>query len=84
MVIGFNDEDSYVAETIIAMGGQVVSSTFTGIPDYGVVPKCGATLKHTVNEIVTDLFIVSIDFPPLKPRHFIMYFIGNNVYRKTV
>ena len=59
VVIGFNDEDSYVAETIIAMGGQVVSSTFSGIPDYGVVPKCGATLKHTVNEIVTDLFIVS-------------------------
>ncbi|XP_029032844.2 DNA topoisomerase 2-binding protein 1 isoform X2 [Osmia bicornis bicornis] len=57
VVIGFNDEDSYVAETIIAMGGQVVSSTFSGIPDYGVVPKCGATLKHTVNEIVTDLFI---------------------------
>nr|XP_012145489.1 PREDICTED: DNA topoisomerase 2-binding protein 1 [Megachile rotundata]XP_012145498.1 PREDICTED: DNA topoisomerase 2-binding protein 1 [Megachile rotundata] len=57
VVIGFNDEDSYVAETIIAMGGQVVSSTFSGIPDYGVVPKCGASLKHTVNEIVTDLFI---------------------------
>ncbi|XP_033326690.2 mutagen-sensitive 101 [Megalopta genalis] len=57
VVVGFSEEDGYVAETIAAMGGQVVSSMFAGIPDYGVVPKCGAVLKHTVNEIVTDLFI---------------------------
>lgn len=62
VVIGFSDEDSFVAETIAAMNGKVVSSTFAGIPDYGVVPKCGAPLKYTVNEIVTDLFIVSIKF----------------------
>ncbi|OAD60789.1 DNA topoisomerase 2-binding protein 1-A [Eufriesea mexicana] len=57
VVTGFSDEDSYVAETIAAMNGKVVSSTFAGIPDYGVVPQCGAPLKHTVNEIVTNLFI---------------------------
>ena len=44
------------------MNGKVVSTTFAGIPDYGVVPKCGAPLKHTVNEIVTDLFIVGVRF----------------------
>lgn len=44
------------------MNGKVVSTTFAGIPDYGVVPKCGAPLKHTVNEIVTDLFIVGVSF----------------------
>ncbi|CAK9821901.1 DNA topoisomerase 2-binding protein 1-A [Anthophora retusa] len=57
VVTGFNDEESYVAETIAAMNGKVVPGTFAGIPDYGVVPKCGAPLKHTVNEIVTDLYI---------------------------
>ncbi|XP_071855891.1 mutagen-sensitive 101 [Bombus fervidus] len=57
VVTGFNEEDNFVVETIMAMNGKVVSSTFAGIPDYGVVPKCGAPLKHTVNEIVTDLFI---------------------------
>ncbi|XP_015431486.1 PREDICTED: DNA topoisomerase 2-binding protein 1 [Dufourea novaeangliae] len=57
VVTGFTEKDSYVAETIAAMGGQIVTSSFAGIPDYGVVPKCGAPLKHTVNEIVTDLFI---------------------------
>lgn len=62
VVTGFSDEDSYVAKTIAAMNGKVVSSTFTGIPDYGVVPQCGAPLKHTVNEIITDLFIVGIDY----------------------
>lgn len=62
VVTGFNEEDNFVVETIMAMNGKVVSSTFAGIPDYGVVPKCGAPLKHTVNEIVTDLFIVSLSF----------------------
>ncbi|XP_076653820.1 mutagen-sensitive 101 [Halictus rubicundus] len=57
VVVGFTDAESFVAESIAAMGGKVVSSMFAGIPDYGVVPKCGAVLKHTVNEIVTDLFI---------------------------
>ncbi|XP_076674457.1 mutagen-sensitive 101 isoform X2 [Andrena cerasifolii] len=57
VVTGFSDEDSYVAESIAVMGGKVVLRTFAGVPDYGVVPKCGAPLKHTVNEIVTDLFI---------------------------
>ncbi|XP_076286587.1 mutagen-sensitive 101 isoform X2 [Lasioglossum baleicum] len=57
VVVGFSEEESYVVATIVTMGGKVVSSTFAGIPDYGVVPKCGALLKHTVNEIVTDLFI---------------------------
>ncbi|KAF3420403.1 hypothetical protein E2986_06198 [Frieseomelitta varia] len=57
VVTGFSEEDGFVAETIATMNGKVVSTTFAGIPDYGVVPKCGAPLKHTVNEIVTDLFI---------------------------
>ena len=61
-MIGFSEEDSYVAESIVVMGGKVVSTTFAGVPDYGVVPKCGAPLKHTVNEIVTDLFIVRTNF----------------------
>lgn len=60
VVTGFSEEDGFVAETIATMNGKVVSTTFAGIPDYGVVPKCGAPLKHTVNEIVTDLFIVSV------------------------
>ncbi|XP_076755410.1 mutagen-sensitive 101 isoform X1 [Xylocopa sonorina] len=57
VVTGFSEEDNFVVETIAAMSGKVVLSTFVGIPDYGVVPKHGAPLKHTVNEIVTDLFI---------------------------
>lgn len=42
------------------LGGRLIPRTYTGIPDYGVVPVHGAPLKHTVNEIVNDLFIVSI------------------------
>lgn len=58
---GFHDnEDGSPEDTIVDYGGLVISNTYTGIPDYGVVPVNGALLKHTVNEIVTDLFIVSI------------------------
>ncbi|XP_020299565.1 DNA topoisomerase 2-binding protein 1 isoform X3 [Pseudomyrmex gracilis] len=55
VVTGF--EDINVKETIVMLGGRVVSNSYSGIPDYGVVPMHGASLKHTVNEIVTDLFI---------------------------
>ncbi|RLU18231.1 hypothetical protein DMN91_008587 [Ooceraea biroi] len=57
VVIGFDTETIHPAETIEMLGGRVVSKAYSGIPDYGVVPLHGAPLKHTVNEIVTDLFI---------------------------
>ena len=58
MVTGFDAEES-PSMSISALGGKIVSNSFNGIPDYGVVPLTGALLKHTVDEIVTDLFIVS-------------------------
>ncbi|XP_066593898.1 DNA topoisomerase 2-binding protein 1 [Prorops nasuta] len=53
------DKEMYssLLTTINELGGKVVSTAFSDVPDYGVVPLNGATLKHTVNEIVTDLFI---------------------------
>jgi len=60
VVADFDNEDNNVKETIEMLGGYVVSKTYSGIPDYGIVPLQGAPLKHTVNEIVTDLFIVCI------------------------
>ncbi|KAL6258449.1 hypothetical protein P5V15_010405 [Pogonomyrmex californicus] len=57
VVTGFDSEDNHVEETIVMLGGRLVSKTYIGIPDYAIVPVDGAPLKHTVNEIVTDLFI---------------------------
>ncbi|XP_025266640.1 DNA topoisomerase 2-binding protein 1-A isoform X3 [Camponotus floridanus] len=57
VVADFDNEDNNVKETIEMLGGYVVSKTYSGIPDYGIVPLQGTPLKHTVNEIVTDLFI---------------------------
>ncbi|XP_050451407.1 DNA topoisomerase 2-binding protein 1-A isoform X2 [Cataglyphis hispanica] len=57
VVADFDNEDNNVKETIEMLGGRVVSKMYSGIPDYGIVPIQGASLKHTVNEIVTDLFI---------------------------
>ncbi|XP_018339764.1 PREDICTED: DNA topoisomerase 2-binding protein 1-A isoform X3 [Trachymyrmex septentrionalis] len=56
VVAGFDDEDNHI-ETIVMLGGRLASRTYSGIPDYGIVPVDGAPLKYTVNEIVNDLFI---------------------------
>ncbi|KAH0952086.1 hypothetical protein HN011_008630 [Eciton burchellii] len=56
VIVGFEDENQ-LEETIVMLGGRIVPKTYSGIPDYGIVPVYGAPLKHTVNEIVTDLFI---------------------------
>ncbi|KYM95649.1 DNA topoisomerase 2-binding protein 1-A [Cyphomyrmex costatus] len=58
IVAGFDGEDNHIEETIIMLGGRLASRTYSGIPDYGIVPMDGAPLlKHTVNEIVNDLFV---------------------------
>ncbi|XP_011139690.1 DNA topoisomerase 2-binding protein 1-B isoform X2 [Harpegnathos saltator] len=58
VVTGFDSsENGNIEDTIVTLSGRVVSNSYTGVPDYGVVPVHGAPLKHTVNEIVTDLFI---------------------------
>lgn len=55
IVTGFSDDE--IQDCIITLGGEVVSSAYAGIPDFGIVPLSGASLRHAVNEIVTDLFI---------------------------
>lgn len=55
---GFEREDyQHLEIRIRAMGGEIVSRSYSGIPDYGVVPFCGGIFRGTVNEIVTDMFI---------------------------
>ncbi|XP_043474546.1 DNA topoisomerase 2-binding protein 1-A isoform X2 [Leptopilina heterotoma] len=55
---GFEREDyQHLEIRIRAMGGEIVSRSYSGIPDYGVVPFCGGIFHGTVNEIVTDMFI---------------------------
>ncbi|XP_035738544.1 DNA topoisomerase 2-binding protein 1-A-like isoform X1 [Vespa mandarinia] len=55
VITGFDDDD--VHDSITALGGEVVSNVYSGIPDFAIVPTCGASLRHAVNEIVTDLFV---------------------------
>lgn len=60
LLFGFEGEDELdLYGNIETLGGQLVPNSFKGIPDFAVVPLYGVQLKHTVNEIVTDLFIVS-------------------------
>ena len=39
--------------------GQIVSVTTRAVPDYAVVPIMGYPVERTVNEIVTNAFVVS-------------------------
>lgn len=58
LVSGFNaEENESVIANISELGGKIVTPTFAGVPDYGVVPVTGTILKHTVNEIVTNLWV---------------------------
>lgn len=61
IINGFDDEELIqIVGQIQELGGRIVDRKFSGIPDYGIVPLFGAELKHTVGEIVTNLFVVSI------------------------
>ncbi|XP_011313192.1 DNA topoisomerase 2-binding protein 1 isoform X2 [Fopius arisanus] len=51
------EEDNSLKENIAGLGGNLVSRSFTGIPDYAIVPFNGVSLKITANEVVTSLFI---------------------------
>ena len=63
IVNGFDKDDySQLITQIHGLGGKLVSKNYAGIPDYGIVPQFNAELKHTVGEIVTDLFIVSVQY----------------------
>lgn len=58
LITGFESEDNEsMIENIFSFGGKVVATNFSGVPDYAVVPLKGIILKHTVNEIVTNLWV---------------------------
>ncbi|CAB0031306.1 unnamed protein product [Trichogramma brassicae] len=61
IIYGYEGDDIVqIASQIKGLGGKLVKKHYSGIPDYGVVPKFGTELKYTVNEIVTDLFISAL------------------------
>ncbi|XP_011498023.1 PREDICTED: DNA topoisomerase 2-binding protein 1-A [Ceratosolen solmsi marchali] len=58
IINGFEeDEYTQIITQIHGLGGKIIGRNYSSIPDYGIVPKFGAELKHTVGEVVTDLFI---------------------------
>lgn len=82
-VSGFEgDEHTQVITQIRGLGGKIVGESYSGIPDYGVVPVLGAKLKQTVSEIVTDLFIVR-NFR-VEVKYFLSLYKHNFLCRKIV
>ncbi|KAF7995978.1 hypothetical protein HCN44_008733 [Aphidius gifuensis] len=52
-----SEENESIIANISSLGGKIVATNFSGVPDYGVVPLEGVILKHAVNEIVTNLWV---------------------------
>ncbi|CAG9818278.1 unnamed protein product [Phaedon cochleariae] len=59
VLLGFEEEEyQELKERIQGFCGELVPKSFKGIPDYAVVPIFNKTeVRHTVTEIVNDLFI---------------------------
>ncbi|XP_057665915.1 DNA topoisomerase 2-binding protein 1-B isoform X1 [Diorhabda carinulata] len=59
LIVGFEEEEFVeLRQSIIDLGGDVVSKTYKGIPDYAIVPIFNKNqLHHTASEVVNDLFI---------------------------
>ncbi|XP_050511327.1 DNA topoisomerase 2-binding protein 1 isoform X1 [Diabrotica virgifera virgifera] len=59
LIVGFDDEEfAELKKSITDLGGDVVSKSYKGIPDYAVVPMFNKNeLHHTASEIVNELFI---------------------------
>ncbi|KAK0170882.1 hypothetical protein PV328_008673 [Microctonus aethiopoides] len=58
LVLGFYDEENALTiRNIVGLDGRIVTNSYSGAPDYGVVPITGAQLRHTNSEIVTNLYI---------------------------
>ncbi|KRT81162.1 hypothetical protein AMK59_5271, partial [Oryctes borbonicus] len=58
IILNFHEEEEVeLRDRIEALGGEVLSKFYKGIPDYAVVPPFNVEIKHTAGEIVTDNWV---------------------------
>ena len=62
LIMGFEKEaEDSLRELIEERKGKVLSMASRVVPDCGIVPILGFPLTRTVNEVVTNAWLVSID-----------------------
>jgi len=58
-LVGFGAEaDGQLAHLVMQNGGKVLVGRTRAVADYGVVPLLGCELEATVDEVVTDTWLV--------------------------
>ena len=60
MIFGFEkDAEDSICELIMEQKGKVLPVSSRRVADYGVVPILGCSLTKTVNQVVTNAWLVS-------------------------
>ena len=58
-LLGFDsEEDAQLALLVMENGGKVLTGRTRAVADYGVVPLLGCEVEATVDEVVTDTWLV--------------------------
>ena len=58
-LLGFGaEEDAQLAHLVMESGGKVLTGRTRAVADYGVVPLLGCEVEATVDEVVTDTWLV--------------------------
>ncbi|XP_056440120.1 DNA topoisomerase 2-binding protein 1 isoform X1 [Gadus chalcogrammus] len=61
-LLGFgSEEDAQLALLVMENGGKVLTGRTRAVADYGVVPLLGCEVEATVDEVVTDTWLVLCD-----------------------
>lgn len=59
VIDGFEKKEiKHMGDVIKSLGGKIITEDYTGVPEFAVVPIFGVESRHTVREVVTDIFIV--------------------------
>lgn len=60
LLVGFGAEsEAQLSMLIVESNGKVLVGRFRGVADYAVVPLLGCEVEATVDEVVTDTWLVS-------------------------
>lgn len=59
LLVGFGAEaEAQLSTLVVENYGKVLSGRFRGVADYAIVPLLGCEVEATVDEVVTDTWLV--------------------------
>lgn len=75
LLVGFDSEaEAQLSILVKEQGGKVLMSRHRAVADFAVVPQLGCAVEATVDEVVTDTWLVGTRIVLSKP-YFVIYFL---------